>query len=236
MKISFIIPVFNESDRIENSLQIALNYLPNNFENFELIVVDDGSSDNTCDIVKKYNNVKLIELGQNLGKGAAVRAGMLEADGNIRIFSDADFSTPITEIPKVIEHLNNDYDVFIGSRALDHSLVKKHQPFYREFMGKVFNKVVQIFILWGIKDTQCGFKAFKGNVANKIFQHTVFNGFSFDVEVLYLARKFGFKICEVPIIWYNDDRTKVSAINDAIKMFVDIFKIKRYHKALNNSD
>ena len=230
MKISLIIPAYNEEERIEKTLVKSMGFMKDNFDDFEIIVVDDGSSDKTCNIVKDFSEIKLIELEKNQGKGAAVRQGMLSAIGDIRIFTDADLSTPIEEVKKAVYYLENESDVFIGSRALDHSMVKKHQPFYREFMGKVFNKIVQIFILWGIKDTQCGFKGFTKNSAEGIFARTVFDGFSFDVEVLYLARQLDFKISEVPIVWYNDERTTVSAISDSVNMFADIFRIKKYHK------
>jgi dolichyl-phosphate beta-glucosyltransferase len=232
MDYSLIIPAYNEEKRLKETLETTTNYLNNNYSNFEILVVDDGSSDKTCDVVSSFDNVKLIKLGTNQGKGAAVRKGILSAVGKIRIFTDADLSTPITEIPKAIEFINKGYDIFIGSRALDHSLIKKHQPKYREFMGKTFNKFVQVLVLWGIKDTQCGFKAFTAAAAETVFTKSVIDRFSFDVEVLFIARKLKLKIAEVPVIWYNDDRTKVNAIKDSYRMFLDILKIRSLHKNL----
>lgn len=230
MDYSLIIPAYNEETRLSETLNTAINYLKSNYTNFEIIVVDDGSTDKTCEVVRTFDSVKLIELGYNQGKGAAVRKGFLSAVGKIRIFTDADLSTPITEIPKAIEFINKGYDIFIGSRALDHSLIKKHQPFYRELMGKTFNKFVQVMVLWGIKDTQCGFKAFTASAAESVFSKAVLDKFSFDVEALYIARKLKLKIAEVPIIWYNDERSKVSAIKDSYRMFFDILKIRSLHK------
>lgn len=233
MKVSLIIPAYNEATRIVEPLINAIAYMEKNYDDFEIIVVDDGSSDDTIEVVQKIDAcIKIVPLGKNQGKGAAVRNGMLSATGDMRIFTDADFSTPIEEVEKAVKYLSEGTDVFIGSRALDHSMVKKHQPIYREFMGKVFNKIVQVLILWGLKDTQCGFKGFSANVAEDIFSRTLFDGFCFDVEVLYIARKLNYKISEVPTIWYNDDRSTVSAISDSVNMFLDIVKIKHTHKNL----
>ncbi|MEI6090163.1 MAG: dolichyl-phosphate beta-glucosyltransferase [bacterium] len=232
MDYSLIIPAYNEETRLKGTLETAIKYLNSNYSNFEILVVDDGSTDKTCEVVRAFDNVKLIELGTNQGKGAAVRKGILSAVGKIRIFTDADLSTPITEIPKAIECINKGYDIFIGSRALDHTLIKKHQPIYREFMGKTFNKFVQVLVLWGIKDTQCGFKAFTDSAAEAVFSKAVIDRFSFDVEALFIARKLKLRIAEVPIVWYNDERTKVSAVRDSYRMFLDILKIRALHKNL----
>lgn len=231
MKLSLIIPAYNEEERISEPLKQARLYLQANFPDSEIIVVDDGSKDKTVETVRKIaDDIRIVEQGENRGKGAAVRAGMLAAKGRYRIFTDADFSTPVEEVEKAVQYLEKNTDIFIGSRALDHSFVKKHQPFYREFMGKVFNKIVQVLLLWGIKDTQCGFKGFRDSVAEDIFARTKFDGFSFDVEVLFLARKLGYSISEVPVVWYNDDRTTVSAGSDSFTMFCDLIRIKRAHK------
>ena len=228
--LSIIIPAYNESDRIKASLQKAIDYLGNKDYEYEIIVADDGSTDDTVEIANSFGgNIRAVALPKNTGKGAAVRMGMLEAKGDIRIFTDADFSTPIYEIEKIIYSLKNDYDVVIGSRALDYDMVKEHQPFYREFMGKTFNKFVQMMVIKGIKDTQCGFKGFTAVAAEEIFSKAKIDGFSFDVEALYLAKKAGMKIDEVPVEWYNDDRSKVNPITDSISMLIEIFKIKKLH-------
>ncbi|MFN3196351.1 MAG: dolichyl-phosphate beta-glucosyltransferase [Chlorobiota bacterium] len=228
--LSIIIPAYNESDRIKASLQKAIDYLGNKDYEYEIIVADDGSTDDTVEIANSFGgNIRAVALPKNTGKGAAVRMGMLEAKGDIRIFTDADFSTPIYEIEKIIYSLKNDYDVVIGSRALDYDMVKEHQPFYREFMGKTFNKFVQMMVIKGIKDTQCGFKGFTAAAAEEIFSKAKIDGFSFDVEALYLAKKAGMNIDEVPVEWYNDDRSKVNPITDSISMLIEIFKIKKLH-------
>lgn len=228
--LSIVIPAYNEADRIETSLQKAVDYLGQKDYEYEIIVADDGSTDDTVAIANNFDNkVKAYALPKNTGKGAAVRLGMLKATGEIRIFTDADFSTPIYEIEKIIYSLKNNFDIVIGSRALDYDMVKEHQPFYREFMGKTFNKFVQLMVIKGIKDTQCGFKGFSAAAAEDIFSKTKIDGFSFDVEVLYLAKKAGYRIDEVPVEWYNDDRSKVNPITDSISMLLEIMKIKRIH-------
>ncbi len=230
--LSLIIPAFNEEARIEASLKNALEFFDSKSLSYEILVVDDGSSDRTIEVVSKFEspNLKLIAQPKNKGKGAAVTRGMLEANGKIRVFSDADFSTPVAEIEKVITAMSLGTEVFIGSRALDYTMIKKHQPAYREFMGKTFNKLVQLFLISGIKDTQCGFKGFTAKAALEIFSRMKIEGFGFDLEIIYLADKLGFHISEVPVEWYNDERSTVNPIKDSITMFFDIFKVKNLHR------
>jgi dolichyl-phosphate beta-glucosyltransferase len=239
--LSLIIPAYNESDRIEPSVEKAYRYFENVDYDAEIIVVDDGSTDNTIQGVqdifarkpKTLTRVttRLIPLGKNSGKGAAVRRGMLEARGSVRIFTDADFSTPIQEVAKIIPLIaSGEYDVVIGSRAAERrALVKKHQPWYREAMGRFYNILVQLFVFRGIRDTQCGFKGFSGDAATMLFSKMRVLGFSFDVEILYLARRYGYRIREIAVEWYNDERSTVGALTDSAKMFWELLRIRKLH-------
>jgi dolichyl-phosphate beta-glucosyltransferase len=232
-EISIVIPAYNEEQRIEKSLVSAVDYLNKESYDYEILVVDDGSSDRTVDIAENFgDNVRLLRLPRNMGKGAAVRTGMMAANGRYRIFTDADFSTPIYEIKKVMKHLTDGADVCIGSRALNPDMIRRHQPFYREFMGKTFNKIVQKLLFKGIKDTQCGFKGFTEEAAQSIFPEAKIDGFSFDVEILYLANRKGLVIEQVPVEWYNDNRSTVDPVKDSIRMLVELFKIKNLHKGM----
>jgi dolichyl-phosphate beta-glucosyltransferase len=239
--LSLVIPAFREATRIAPTLAKVYEYLSNASYQSEVIVVDDGSPDDTVAVVQREiatlpssDNVvfRLCELGHNQGKGAAVQAGMLAAIGDIRIFTDADLSTPVHEVEKVFKAIEKEgYDVVIGSRALEgRALVKVHQPWYREMMGRFFNLLVQLFVFRGVKDTQCGFKGFTAAAATKLFNEQKVMGFSFDVDILYLAKRNGFKLKEVAVEWYNDERTTVGALSDSSRMFFEILRIRRLHK------
>lgn len=231
--ISIIIPAYNEEERIGITLEKIQTYLDQNHPDYEILVVDDGSKDNTTKIVKSLNsNIKIIKQEINQGKGAAVRRGMLEANGDICLFTDADLSTPIYEIEKTLKSHQEGFDVCIGSRALQSELIKEHQPWYREMMGKTFNKIVQLLVVKGIQDTQCGFKSFKSSAAKEIFKNCKINGFAFDVETVFLANKLKYSIKEIPVEWYNDERSKVNPITDSTKMFLEILKIRKLHRDL----
>lgn len=230
VELSFIIPAYNEEYRIRTTLTMVLEYFATQNYSTEIIVVDDGSSDRTVEIVGEFPEVKLLKQARNLGKGAAVRRGMLEAKGDFCLFSDADLSTPILETSRVLYELRNGYDICIGSRAIQSEMIRKHQPFYREFMGKTFNKIVQMLVFKGISDTQCGFKGFSKESTRAIFPITKIDGFGFDVEILYLASKLGYKTKEIAVEWYNDERSKVNPVTDSIKMLFEIIKIRKIHK------
>jgi len=225
-KISLIIPAYNEEKLITSSIKTILTYMLKNKYNFEIIIVDDGSKDTTTKKVRsiKDKHVKLILYKPNKGKGNAVKTGMLAAKGDLLLFLDADLSTPIEEIEKFIPQTKK-YDVVIASRALKESKIKVHQPFYREFIGKVFNKMVQLLAVGGIKDTQCGFKMFTRKAANIIFKRQRIHGWAFDVELLFIAKKYRLKIKEMPVTWINEGDSRVSPIKSSIQMFLQILKI-----------
>lgn len=224
--LSVVIPAYNEKQRIKNTIDIVLKYLNKKKIKFEIIIVDDGSNDNTVDEVKKFKgkNIRIIKNGRNYGKGYTVRNGILNSKYEYVLFSDADLSTPINMLER-FENYIKDYDVIIGSRALSESDIQIKQPFYREFMGKMFNKIVRLFTVRGIKDTQCGFKLFKTDVAKRIFNKATLNGFGFDVEILYIAKLNRIKVAEVPVVWKNSRLSKVRPIKDSVRMFEDLFLI-----------
>lgn len=233
MDLSLIIPAYNEAARIGRSLEAALDYFASVSYSWEIVVVDDGSDDDTVARVASYipRGVRLLEQERNRGKGAAVRRGMLESGGDLRVFTDADLSTPIEELGPMLEHLR-EYDVAIGSRAIDRSRVEVHQPWYRETMGKIFNLFVRSLAVPGISDTQCGFKGFRAEAAGEVFSRAKIDGFSFDVEALYIARRLGYAILEFPVRWINDDRSTVNPVTDSIRMFGELMKIRSLHAGL----
>ena len=229
--LSFIIPAYNEASRIAPSLEKAREYFATQSYTTEILVVNDGSSDDTSGVVTGLADVRLIEQPRNMGKGAAVRRGMLEATGDYRIFSDADFSTPVHETARVLARLEGGVDICIGSRGVDTSLVKKHQPWYREKLGKMVNIIVQTAFIRGITDTQCGFKGFRADAAEAVFSRAQLNGWMFDLEALYVASKLGLRIEEIPVEWYNDERSTVS-FRHSWQILSEIFSIKRLHRML----
>jgi len=228
--LSVIIPAYNEEKRLLSTLSKICAYLSTKGFPYEIIVVDDGSTDNTLQIIKNFassdKHIILLVNELNRGKGYSVRKGMLSARGEYVFFTDADLSTPIEEIEKCLPHLINGYDVVIGSRSMPGSDIIIHQPWYREKMGKIFNFMVNMVLLKGIIDTQCGFKGFKREVVKTVFSRCKIDGFSFDVEALYLSRKYNFKIKEIPIRWENSALSKVSPIKHSLQMFRDLIGIK----------
>lgn len=229
MFLSLVIPTYNEEDRIGKSLQTIVEYLSEREYSWEIIVSDDGSSDNTKSVVEKFPAV-FLDNGMNRGKGAAVRSGMLRAQGSVRVFTDADLSTPIYELEKMLPLLANGADVVIGSRRVDPSLVKIHQPWYREKIGQLGNALVRAVLFDGIEDTQCGFKGCTAQTAESLFSVMKIDGFAFDMELLYLAKKSNLRVEQIPVEWHNDDRSKVDPIRDSIKTLKEMFMIKRLHK------
>ncbi|MBW3003733.1 glycosyltransferase family 2 protein [Candidatus Woesearchaeota archaeon] len=232
MYLSIVIPAYNEEKRIIKSLDKILKFLKNKAYKWEIIVVSDGSKDHTVDIVRKIKNknVSVLSYKKNKGKGFAVRKGMMKAKGKIILFSDADLSTPIKEIDRFIPYLEKGYDIVIGSRNQKDSNIKIPQPIHRKLVGKMFQFIVASVALRGVKDSQCGFKAFTHRAAKKIFNLQKLNGFSFDVEALYLAKNLGFRIKEVGVTWINSEASKVNPLKDSVRMLKDTLKIKNLHK------
>lgn len=228
--LSIVIPAYNEEKRILPTLDKICTYLSKQDFSYEVIVVDDGSADNTLHVVKNFacsdNHVVILANDLNNGKGYSVRKGMLSARGKYVFFTDADLSTPIEEIEKCLPYLTNGYDVVIGSRSIPGSNITVRQPWYREKMGKIFNFMVDLVLLKGITDTQCGFKGFKKEVVKTVFSMCSIDGFSFDVEALYLSRKLNFKIKEVPVRWENSALSKVNPVRHSLQMFNDLIRIK----------
>jgi dolichyl-phosphate beta-glucosyltransferase len=197
----------------------------------EVIVVDDGSTDGTSELAKSFTdrlpNLQVLRHSPNRGKGYAVKRGMLAATGRFRLFSDADLSTPIEELTKLLLPVHGgEADIAIASRGLPQSELVVRQPWVREMLGRMFNLLVQALATPGIWDTQCGFKLFRGEVADRLFRLQTLEGFAFDVEVLYLARKFGYRIAEVPVRWLNDPNTKVQALRHGWQMVCDTVRVR----------
>ena len=227
MEISIIIPAYNEEKIIEKSISKIISFLENKKFDYEIIVVDDCSKDRTRSIINNFNSKKiiLIENKKNIGKGYSIKKGILNAKKNLVLFSDADLSTPIEELNSLLKY-TDDYDIVIGSRRMKKSVIKIKQPLYRRLPGNMFPILVNFIILKDIRDTQCGFKLFKRNSARAIFKKQKIDGFCFDVEIMYLAKKEGYKIKEVPVAWTNFRDSKVNPLVDSIKMFVDLMKIR----------
>ncbi|OFW43515.1 MAG: hypothetical protein A3J28_05785 [Acidobacteria bacterium RIFCSPLOWO2_12_FULL_60_22] len=228
--LTVVVPVYNEAFRIPSALQQILEYLERRPEACEVLVVDDGSTDNTAELVEKVSRatraVRLLRHPVNSGKGFAVRTGMLNACGEYLLFTDADLSSPMTEADRLLEPLKSGYDVVIGSRALKPEWISPRQPLLREASGRAFNFLARSIASLDFRDTQCGFKAFRRQAAREIFSRQAIRGFAFDVEILYLARKLGYRTLEVPVHWGNDARTKVHPFRDGPRMVADLLRIR----------
>lgn len=231
MYLSIVIPAYNEEERIVATLSKIYDFLKTKEYDYEIIVVDDGSTDKTVLEVQqselfKDNKSGIIKNWINMGKGFSVKRGILASRGDYVLFSDADLSTPIEEADKLFSYINKGYDIVIGSRSVKDSDVKIHQPWHREKMGKTFNLFVKLLLMKDFNDTQCGFKLFGGNIARKLAPLLKIDGFCFDAEMLYLAKIKGYKIKELGVVWKNSPQTKVEAIGSSINMFLDLLKIK----------
>lgn len=228
--ISVVVPAYNEGECIGRTITEIRDFLIKNFKAFEIIVVDDGSNDDTHKTVlqlsENIKELKVLKNDKNYGKGYSVKRGVFSALSEYIAFTDADLSTPISELNKFIDCLEGGAQIAIGSRALKASEILKKQRFLRERMGKVFNLLVGMFLFKGIKDTQCGFKCFKSGAARKVFRLQKIAGFCFDAEILYIAAKHKLKTREIPVKWANRESSKVSILGSSLNMLLDIFRIR----------
>ena len=236
-ELSIVIPAYNEDLRLPPTLDAVASWLDEVGLDGEILVVDDGSSDDTCGLVERRAaaepRLRLVRNGQNRGKGYSVAHGVELADGELILFSDADLSTPIEEFTKLRRALDDPrVDIAIGSRAMAKSDLQKRQPVYRELMGRTFNLFVQALVFPGIRDTQCGFKLFRRRAARQVFANRRIDGFAFDVELLYVARRLDLEIAEIPVVWVNEEDSRVSPIRHSLEMFRDISRIRWMHRKL----
>jgi dolichyl-phosphate beta-glucosyltransferase len=238
VNLSIIIPAYNEQDRILETLQATVDFCQSQFAgDFEVLVVDDGSTDRTSEVVNEFSErhpacVQLLSYGGNRGKGYAVRYGMLRGSGEWKMFCDADLATPVEEYHVIRAAMSaQGADVGIGSRPLKQSRLLVRQPLWREFLGRSFNKVVQLAVP-GIDDTQCGFKIFSASATHEIFSRCRLDRYAFDVESLYIARKLGYQISEVPIRWSHKEGSKVNMLRDGLRMLADLLIIYQIHHSL----
>jgi glycosyltransferase involved in cell wall biosynthesis len=232
--LSVIIPAYNEAARLGNTLRAVVDYLRQNMPEAEVIVVDDGSADDTAELARHTfadaGNLRtsVISYKSNLGKGRAVRLGLQAARGEVALFSDADLSTPITEAPKLIEPIvSGEYDVTFGSRALDRELIGVHQSWRREQGGRVFNLVVRLATGLPFWDTQCGFKAFRMSICRPLIEAATIDRFGFDVELLYLAFRAGLRLKEIPVRWDHNEGSKITLFTDSFKMVNEVGLIRQ---------
>ena len=229
--LSVVIPAYQEETRLRRSLPGLRNYLRNQNYSWEVIVVDDGSNDNTSkvpgEVFIESEAVQVLENSKNRGKGYSVKQGVFAANRELILISDADFSTPIQEFEKLHACLNEGWDIAIGSRSLVDSNIQVRQSLYREGMGRIFNVFVQMTVLTGYMDTQCGFKCFHKVKAIPVFSQMLVDGFCFDVEFLFIAKKRGLKIKEVPVQWQDVLQSRVNIVSEPIRMFLDLLCIRR---------
>lgn len=229
LELSVVVPAYNEEARLPRTLERIRDYLRRAHPSSEIIVVDDGSTDRTPEVVramqKEMPELHLLLNGENRGKGCSVRTGMLAARGEIALFTDADLSAPIEEAAKLLEALAS-ADVAIGSRALDRRLIQVHQSPARELAGIFFNRMVRLATGLPFEDTQCGFKAFRTDRTRIVFEQQRIEDFGFDPEILFLAQRHGLRIVEIPLLWAHDPRTKLHVVRDSLLMFAGLWQIR----------
>jgi dolichyl-phosphate beta-glucosyltransferase len=233
---SLVIPAYNERNRIEACLRPVAEWVrsrPGGWD-WEVILMDDGSSDGTQAAARQLAEqlglpLQILRHEKNRGKGCALRAGVLASSGDPVLISDVDLSTPLAEWLKLAERLPS-HPIAIGSRALEENLVRRRQPFYRRLLGKTGNLLVRFLAVPGIRDTQCGFKLFRGDVARDLFRRARIDGFAYDMEILYLAQQRGLAIAEVPVLWFNSPDSRVSLFRDALPTLWDLLRLRWLHR------
>jgi len=230
LNYSFIIPAYNESERLSVSLPKVLDYIHKHKLAAEVIVVNDGSSDDTADVVRRFaaagSEVRLLENPGNRGKGYSVRNGMLHGRGDVLLFTDADLSSPIYEAGKLFDAIAHGADIAIGSRWLQAELQTERQPWYRQLYGRVFNLGLKIALGLPYSDTQCGFKAFSRAAAQTVFSRQHIERWGFDPELLFLADKLKLRTVEVPVEWAHDHRSRISPLRDGLNMGLEMLKVR----------
>jgi dolichyl-phosphate beta-glucosyltransferase len=227
-ELSIVVPAHNEGWRLPDTLAELFGFLASQSYKAEVIVVENGSTDDTAEVVRRlrasFTALRLLSL-KAAGKGGAIRAGVLDSRGQAVFLCDADLSTPAAEIPRFLATLEEGYDIVAGSRE-GIGAFRYGEPAYRHIMGRVFNRIVQLLAVPHMNDTQCGFKAFSRTAARQLFPLQTITGWAFDVEILYLARKFGFRTVELPVEWRFNDDTKVRALHDTRVMLTDILRVR----------
>jgi dolichyl-phosphate beta-glucosyltransferase len=230
MKISVVVPCYNETPRILPSLERIFAYMDANHPDYEVVLVDDGSTDGTAALAESRfgtcPQLRVLAYGPNRGKGYAVRIGSVRATGDLVLLSDADLSAPIDELEKMLPLIERGSDLVIGSRAHAQAEIRQHQPLYRELSGKLFNVLVRLVVMSGFRDTQCGFKLFRRTAMLPVLARQRIDGFAFDVEMIALARQAGLRISEVPVVWINSP-TSMVRLRPALRAFVDLVAIRR---------
>lgn len=233
--LSLIVPAYNEARRIAQTISDVRAYLDSSSyqaSGYEIIVVDDGSTDSTAEILAGIRDIRVISYHPNRGKGCAVRQGMLASNGEYVAFTDVDLSAPIEELDRLFAAIHAGADVAIGSRAVPGSQLIRHQPRYRELGGKTLNLFIRLLAVPGIHDTQCGLKLFRGDLARRVFARCILDGWGFDVEALYLTRKLGARIAEVPVRWSHDADTRIRPLRAGLQVIRDLIRIRLHRYEL----
>jgi dolichyl-phosphate beta-glucosyltransferase len=228
---SVVVPAFNEAQRIGPTLERILVYFERRSPPAEIVVVDDGSSDATAEVAARFasRGVRLVRLPRNRGKGAALRAGVAATSGDAVLVTDADLSTPIEELER-LEAALADAELVLGSRAVAGSRITRRQPWHREWMGRSFNRLIRTLGVTSLHDTQCGFKLLRGDVARRLFAELTVDRFAYDVELVWLARRRGFRVVEIGVAWHDSPASKVHPVRDAASMLIDVLRFRFRHR------